>query len=261
MAIVKTNDQYYNDIAAAIRSKNGESALYYPSEMAQKIRSIPSGGGIDVDKVRFNGTIIEGRYLFSNQTNMRSANDGLWISSRKSSSLDDTLDHRNAYTDYSYMVPTTTTHVKIGIRFYDWNSNLDNNRYVVGSSKDGNWILPMISFDNRTRILSIHIRPLQGSDCTIYMDTLVDAEEWYEITAEWDQNNLTCILYDQYGSQLEQKTASAVGSINTVNRMFSYYVMGTQLSKTSLPKMALDLHNCFVVFDHTLIRGMNEMGK
>lgn len=45
MALVVTDSQHYNDIADAIRSKNGKSTEYYPSEMAQAIRAISTGGG------------------------------------------------------------------------------------------------------------------------------------------------------------------------------------------------------------------------
>lgn len=43
MSIIQTDSQYYYDIADAIRYKNGESSLYLPSEMAQKIRNIETG--------------------------------------------------------------------------------------------------------------------------------------------------------------------------------------------------------------------------
>lgn len=45
MAIVVTDSQHYNDIADAIRSKNGKSVEYHPSEMAKAIRAISTGGG------------------------------------------------------------------------------------------------------------------------------------------------------------------------------------------------------------------------
>ena len=44
MAIVKTDSQYYSDIADAIRSKLGGSDSYYPSGMANAIMQIPSSG-------------------------------------------------------------------------------------------------------------------------------------------------------------------------------------------------------------------------
>ena len=48
MALVKTNNQYYTDIANAIREKNGETIPYKPSEMANAILGIESGGGAEV---------------------------------------------------------------------------------------------------------------------------------------------------------------------------------------------------------------------
>ena len=45
MAIIRTNNQHYTDIANAIRYKKGVSTQYLPSEMAEAIRSISSGGG------------------------------------------------------------------------------------------------------------------------------------------------------------------------------------------------------------------------
>lgn len=45
MAIVATNNRYYADIAAAIRSKNGEQTKYKPEQMAAAIKNISGGGG------------------------------------------------------------------------------------------------------------------------------------------------------------------------------------------------------------------------
>lgn len=42
MAIVKTNDKHYADIASAIREKNGEETTYNPSEMAEAIKVLES---------------------------------------------------------------------------------------------------------------------------------------------------------------------------------------------------------------------------
>ena len=41
--IIKTDDKYYNDIAAAIREKNGTAETYKPSEMALAIANIEGG--------------------------------------------------------------------------------------------------------------------------------------------------------------------------------------------------------------------------
>ena len=39
-----TDSRYYEDIAAAIRAKNGKESKYYPSEMAAAIRAIKGTG-------------------------------------------------------------------------------------------------------------------------------------------------------------------------------------------------------------------------
>lgn len=44
MATVTTNNQYYTDIANAIRGKNGTETQYKPSEMAAAIQAISGGG-------------------------------------------------------------------------------------------------------------------------------------------------------------------------------------------------------------------------
>ena len=44
MSIVLTDDTYYQDIANAIRSKNGTTTQYKPSEMAAAINAISTGG-------------------------------------------------------------------------------------------------------------------------------------------------------------------------------------------------------------------------
>lgn len=43
----KTEDIYYQNIANAIRLKNGEETLYKPPQMAAAIEAIPSGGSTD----------------------------------------------------------------------------------------------------------------------------------------------------------------------------------------------------------------------
>ena len=40
-----TDSRHYTDIAAAIRSKNGEESTYKPSEMAAAILALVAGGG------------------------------------------------------------------------------------------------------------------------------------------------------------------------------------------------------------------------
>lgn len=45
---VYTNNQYYQDIAAAIRSKNGQTTSYKPSEMAGAIQRLAGGGTISL---------------------------------------------------------------------------------------------------------------------------------------------------------------------------------------------------------------------
>lgn len=45
MAIITTDNQHYMDIADAIREKLGSSNTYTPSEMADAIMDIPTGGG------------------------------------------------------------------------------------------------------------------------------------------------------------------------------------------------------------------------
>jgi hypothetical protein len=45
MAIVLTDNKHYNDIADAIRLKNGKTITYYPSEMANAIKAISTSGG------------------------------------------------------------------------------------------------------------------------------------------------------------------------------------------------------------------------
>lgn len=46
MAKVLTDESNYEDIADAIREKNGSSNTYLPSEMAEAVRDIPTGGAV-----------------------------------------------------------------------------------------------------------------------------------------------------------------------------------------------------------------------
>lgn len=54
MAIVATDNTHYGNIAAAIREKNGLTAAYKPSEMADAIRAIQTGGELEI----VNGSFI-----------------------------------------------------------------------------------------------------------------------------------------------------------------------------------------------------------
>ena len=56
MSIVLTDDTYYQDIANAIRSKNGTTTQYKPSEMAAAINAISTGGG-DIGLSNINSSI------------------------------------------------------------------------------------------------------------------------------------------------------------------------------------------------------------
>ena len=66
MAIVKTDDAHYGAIAEAIREKNGDTAVYKPSEMAAAIQAIQTGGGVagaavemkDVNFYDYEGTLV-----------------------------------------------------------------------------------------------------------------------------------------------------------------------------------------------------------
>lgn len=57
---VYTNNQYYQDIAAAIRNKNGQSTLYKPSEMAPAINAlVVSGQSINLQVKTVNPTTTQ----------------------------------------------------------------------------------------------------------------------------------------------------------------------------------------------------------
>ena len=47
MSIIATNNQYYQDIASAIRTKLGVSTQYYPSEMASAIDTFPANANAE----------------------------------------------------------------------------------------------------------------------------------------------------------------------------------------------------------------------
>lgn len=54
MGIVRTDDRYYAEIAEAIRSKNGKSTEYYPSEMAAAIEALegePIEGNVELYEI------------------------------------------------------------------------------------------------------------------------------------------------------------------------------------------------------------------
>lgn len=53
MAYVKTDAQYYSDIGAAIREKNGLTTKYKPSQMADAVREIETGGTSVGEEVTF----------------------------------------------------------------------------------------------------------------------------------------------------------------------------------------------------------------
>lgn len=68
--IVKTNDQYYKDIANAIRQKNGSESTYKPSEMAAAIESIP---GTEMEDL-----LVERPSTFTNYRNDRVTSVGAY---------------------------------------------------------------------------------------------------------------------------------------------------------------------------------------
>lgn len=259
MAIVKTNDQYYNDIAAAIRSKNGESALYYPSQMAQKILDIPSGGGsIDLDQIIFNGIIQESRYLNGGGGTQQS-NRGLWTAGKKTRTSDASMEDRHLYGPYTNMVSTSTTHVKVGCRFYSWVSSTTT--FYVARCLSAQSNIPEIYTGPSTKIIRATIKTSTGSTYTVGLDTLVELETWYMAVAEWEGTSLSLSLYDENGALLETKSVTTSGTINTSSIMNAYYTMGSYASGTTMPRVILDLHNCFIEVNHVMIRGMNEMRK
>ena len=86
MAIVRTNNAHYGDIAAAIREKAGVTALYKPAEMAAAIRAIQTGGGSggaptgsvglkDVNFYDYDGTIVAS-YSLSEAQSLTALPDG-----------------------------------------------------------------------------------------------------------------------------------------------------------------------------------------
>ena len=71
MAMVLVTESYIQDIASAIRSKNGQNSLYYPSQMASAIRSIVSASELSIisKTISINGTYTpssDGADAFSN---------------------------------------------------------------------------------------------------------------------------------------------------------------------------------------------------
>lgn len=68
MAMKLYSDTAIQDIADAIRSKNGSSDTYTVSEMAQAIEDIPSGSGGDISSEAWAGTEISGDLLLEPAT-------------------------------------------------------------------------------------------------------------------------------------------------------------------------------------------------
>ena len=60
MALKITDEQNYQDIADAIRSKLGSSDTFLPSEMADAIESIPTGGSTEMKTIfiDYDGTVL-----------------------------------------------------------------------------------------------------------------------------------------------------------------------------------------------------------
>lgn len=65
---VVTDDKHYHDIGEAIREKNGTETQYKPSEMADAVRDIPSGGAdfSEVESKLSNGYTNYKQYFYSN---------------------------------------------------------------------------------------------------------------------------------------------------------------------------------------------------
>lgn len=81
MAIVTTDNQYYTDIAAAIRTKSGTQEQYKPAQMAAAIESIPRGDDTVLNQV-VEGSAVSlslnagyvGRYKFYQSQNLIEVN-------------------------------------------------------------------------------------------------------------------------------------------------------------------------------------------
>lgn len=276
MAIVKTDNQYYNDIAAAIRSKNGESALYYPSEMAQKIRNIPSGGNV-TDLVAYCGIVLEGRYLTPSKASSagydNSDSSALWVPYKKTYNDEDTMEHRHLYSvnfteSSDPLIPLSTTQIKVGCRFYYWDDRplTVSDVSIVGSNGSSN--TPSIAYKRSTRklrsVFTTSSTPT-GSAYNTYTvnldDTVVAYETWYEAVAEWDSQNIVLSLYDENGLLLEQQSVATSGVLRWQNINYANTPMGIMPGARTMPRLTIDLKNTFLELDHVIIRGMNEMRK
>ena len=66
MAIITTDNQHYEDIADAIRSKNNTNNTYTPAEMAGAILNLPTGSGVDVsDTTAIAGDVRKNKYFYT----------------------------------------------------------------------------------------------------------------------------------------------------------------------------------------------------
>ena len=82
MSIVLTDDTYYQDIANAIRNKNGTTTQYKPSEMAAAINAISTGGGdtFRVTTFDYKSSPISARLIYSSDANGTGYGDLLTLS-------------------------------------------------------------------------------------------------------------------------------------------------------------------------------------
>lgn len=71
--IVTTNDDYYKDIADAIREKTGGEEAYLPSEMGDGVRAIQSGGTEKATMIQLPPShFMSGQSMFMNGSGMTS---------------------------------------------------------------------------------------------------------------------------------------------------------------------------------------------
>lgn len=197
MGKVILNDTTLTGIADAIRSKNGESGLYLPSEMPQKILDIQSGSGSD-----YNIDFYNARGSFNNSDFIEAAEKGDWI---------------NCYYLYGYGSPSNVAGDGLNVKITD-----SSYMYYYISPTGGLTTIDCSGFD---------LSRCTNMEYMFYNCTWLKSLDM----RNWDTSNVLNMGYIfAYCSSLETIDMSALDLSNLINFVNPfYYAQG--LKKLILP--------------------------
>ncbi len=252
MSMVWVDSQSLTDIADAIRSKNGESGTYLPSEMAGKINALQNN--LDTSKVKWYSSdsvsIMNGRWITSGSngsTGIQTSNPSNGITN----------------TTYFYNPVGNATSFKVSIRFQRLQSG--TSRAFAGNGAYNYTALPGFEVLNENKLgFGWGFSSDTSWQGWKTLSTVLSQNTSYIGQFEWTGTKIYCRLLDASGTLVEewsgnQTSRPAANDSNAYYRLlqFSDYDKNSHYCKD---KIMIDLFNTFIEKNGTLIWGCNWMG-